>query len=127
MRSNLNVLLSLVAMLAFMSCSKKTTPSQTTSNTEIKDDNSEMKGDSVLIINKADSLVATKPVVVKRKPKESVPKVMVVNDKYAKKSVDGRYYYDLQGHRYWRSNKDGKYYLFNKSMYSNPDFDPPKN
>ncbi|MBK8521093.1 MAG: hypothetical protein WAT20_13425 [Ferruginibacter sp.] len=61
---------------------------------------------------------------VKRPPplKTAVPKVIIVNDKVAKRSVDGRYYYDLEGHRYWRNNRDGKYYLFNKSMFDNPDF-----
>jgi hypothetical protein len=61
-------------------------------------------------------------VVKKNTVKTAVPKVIVVNDKYAKRSVDGRYYYDLDGHRYWRNNKDGKYYLFNKSMYDDPAF-----
>ena len=60
--------------------------------------------------------------VIKRKVPESIPKVIVVNDKYANKSVDGRRYYDLQGHRYWRNNKDGKYYLFNKSMQTDNAF-----
>ncbi len=60
---------------------------------------------------------------VKMNPvKTAVPKVITVNDKYARRSVDGRYYYDLQGHRYWRNNKDGKYYLFNKSMFNDPAF-----
>lgn len=54
------------------------------------------------------------------------PKTIYVNDAAAKKSVDGRLYYDVKGHRYWKNYKDGKYYLFNKSMYSNPDFQPPK-
>ncbi len=54
--------------------------------------------------------------------KTAVPKVITVNDNVAKKSLDGRYYYDLEGHRYWRNNRDGKYYLFNKSMFDNPDF-----
>ena len=57
--------------------------------------------------------------------KTAVPKVIVVNDKAAKKSGDGRYYYDLDGRRYWRNNKDGKYYLFNKSMYSDDAFKSP--
>ena len=56
------------------------------------------------------------------KIKTATPKVIVVNDIAARKTVDGRYYYDLNGKRYWRNNKDGKYYLFNKSIYSNPDF-----
>ncbi|MBK6380069.1 MAG: hypothetical protein IPF72_10235 [Chitinophagaceae bacterium] len=59
--------------------------------------------------------------------KTAVPKVIIVNDKIAKRSVDGRYYYDLEGRRYWRNNRDGKYYLFNKSMFDNPDFKSPGN
>jgi hypothetical protein len=74
---------------------------------------------------------AIKPVTAKplRKPaiKTAIPKVIIVNDKVAKRSVDGRYYYDLEGHRYWRNNRDGKYYLFNKSMFDNPDFKSPGN
>lgn len=66
---------------------------------------------------------------VKRPPaiKTAVPKVIIVNDKVAKRSLDGRYYYDLEGHRYWRNNRDGKYYLFNKTMFDNPDFKSPGN
>lgn len=64
---------------------------------------------------------AVKP-VKKATLKTVVPKVIIVNDKVAKRSLDGRYYYDLEGHRYWRNNRDGKYYLFNKSMFDNPDF-----
>lgn len=52
------------------------------------------------------------------------PKVIVVNDMVAKKSADGRLYYDLEGRRYWRNYDDGKYYLFNKAMYGNPAFTP---
>lgn len=59
--------------------------------------------------------------------KTALPKVIAVNGKAAKKSVDGRYYYDLEGHRYWRNNRDGKYYLFHKSMFENPDFKAPGN
>lgn len=68
----------------------------------------------------------TKP-VKKAVVKTAVPKVITVNDNVAKKSVDGRYYYDLEGHRYWRNNRDGKYYLFHKSMFDNPDFKTPGN
>lgn len=57
--------------------------------------------------------------------KTAVPKVIVVNDNVAKRSVDGRYYYDLEGRRYWRNNRDGKYYLFHKSMFENEDFKAP--
>ena len=66
--------------------------------------------------------------VVKKVPmvKTPVPKVIVVNDQIAKRTFDGRFYYDLEGRRYWRSNKDGKYYLYNKSMYSDPAFKAQK-
>ena len=57
-------------------------------------------------------------------PKTPAPKVIIVNDSAAKKTFDGKYYYDLGGKRYWRNNKDGKYYLYNKSMNSNEDFKP---
>lgn len=53
-----------------------------------------------------------------------VARVITVNDKAAKKSVDGRLYYDVDGRRYWKNYNDGKYYLFNKSMYNNPAFKP---
>lgn len=72
---------------------------------------------------------ATEPAKPSKKAtvKTAVPKVIVVNDKVAKRSVDGRYYYDLEGRRYWRNNRDGKYYLFHKSMFDNPDFKSPGN
>ena len=70
----------------------------------------------------------TDTAVVKKVPmvKTPVPKVIVVNDQIAKRTFDGRFYYDLEGRRYWRSNKDGKYYLYNKSMYSDPAFKAQK-
>ena len=111
------ILVSVLAVLIIVSCSKKIQPSQTVEQTAIK-------SDTVVIIKKTDSAVAAKR-VIKQKPIASIPKVMVVNDKFAKKSVDGRLYYDLQGHRYWRSNKDGKYYLFNKSMLTDEAFKKP--
>ena len=69
---------------------------------------------------------ATKPAVTKATPKKKtpVPTVIVVNDNAAKKSFDGRLYYDLQGHRYWKNYVDGKYYLFNKSMFSDSSYLP---
>lgn len=110
-----------VITMSIFGCSKKTIPTSTvTPTTDIKD--------SVRVVVKSDTLVTIKSVIkpaVKRKPKEATPKVITVNDKYAKKSVDGRYYYDLQGHRYWRNNKDGKYYLFNKSMLTDEAFKKP--
>lgn len=95
------------------SCSRKTHPSKTYSETS----------------SKTETKISESPVAAKTitKPKTTavLPKVIVVNDSAAHKSVDGRLYYDVMGHRYWRNNKDGKYYLFNKSMYNNPDFKSP--
>ncbi len=69
---------------------------------------------------KADTVVVAAP-----KPMPFVtPPFIVVNDAVAKKSVDGRLYYDLKGKRYWKNYRDGKYYLFNKDMNANPDFKP---
>ena len=94
----------LIILLTITGCSKKTQPAST---------------------------ATVKPAETKAKPARplitAIPKVIAVNDKAAKRSVDGRYYYDLNGHRYWRNNKDGKYYLFNKSMFDNPDFKSPGN
>ena len=92
------------------SCSKKSHPSRTTADSEKKSTKTE---------------TVKTPAVVKKEAKKTkavFPKVITVNDSAAHKSVDGRMYYDVMGHRYWRNNKDGKYYLFNKSMYNNPDF-----
>ncbi len=91
-------------LIAAVSCSKKTVP---TTAAAPKTENAPAKP-------------AKKPTI-----KTGVAKVITVNDKVAKRSVDGRYYYDLEGHRYWRNNRDGKYYLFNKSMFDNPDFKAP--
>ncbi len=99
------VIIALLAVIIIAGCSKKTNP--TTANAP----------------NTAEP---AKP-VRKATVKTAVPKVIIVNDKVAKRSVDGRYYYDLEGHRYWRNNRDGKYYLFNKSMFDNPDFKSPGN
>ena len=89
-------------LFGVIGCSKKNHPSETT------------------VAPAAPSKPAKRPVV-----KTAIPKVITVNDKAAKRSVDGRYYYDLEGHRYWRNNRDGKYYIFNKSMFDNPDFKAP--
>lgn len=62
-----------------------------------------------------------KPVEITKTP---APKMISVNDAVAKKSVDGRLYYDLEGNRYWRSKKDGKYYKYYKGMHDDPAFKP---
>lgn len=79
----------------------------------------------VTVPAKNDSIVVRKKNFTPRK-KDIIPPSIVVNDKAAKKAIDGRLYYDLLGHRYWKNYKDGKYYLFNQKMYDNPAFKPPK-
>ncbi len=100
------LLIVLLTALALYSCSKKIHPTETTEKT--------VETDSITV------LVKKEPVKVRTRT--AIPKVIIVNDNAAHKSVDGRYYYDLQGHRYWRNNKDGKYYLFNKSMFTDDAF-----
>ena len=92
----------------FSNCSRKTLPPENTSR-------------SVYGSDKPVAAVSSRPVTVK-KIKTPVPKIIVVNDSIASKTFDGRLYYDLEGHRYWRNYKDGKYYLFNKSMATDPAF-----
>ncbi len=112
--------------IALISCSKKVHPSASPSVTPISgvSPNSTTSGTEEKKVD-SETTVVTKT-VVKKAPETSFPKVITVNDSAAHKSVDGRMYYDVLGHRYWRNNKDGKYYLFDKSMYNNKDFLPVK-
>ena len=105
------VITALVMLFFVISCSKKTQPN--TSRLVYGSDSSRT-------VNSTAAKVAAS-----KKIKTKVPKVIVVNDNVASKTFDGRYYYDLDGHRYWRSNKDGKYYLYNKSMATDPNFRKP--
>ncbi len=115
------------------SCSKKHVPSKTATITPGKNNTVSTTTKKVAPAPeppKADT-VATAPAVEEKPapkppPKPEFPKVISVNDNAASKSVDGRLFYDVLGHRYWKNYNDGKYYLFDKSMYSNPDFQPPK-
>ena len=106
----------LIAMSALIfllsNCSRKTTP-ENSSRSVYGSENSKTTNTS------APKAVSTKPI------RTAVPKVIAVNDSIAKKTFDGRLYYDLEGHRYWRNYKDGKYYLFNKSMATDPAFKKP--
>lgn len=99
-----HILITALLTVIISSCSRKTHPTATTT-----------------------PVIETPPAPKAKVVKRAVPKVIAVNDKGAKRSVDGRYYYDLQGHRYWRNNKDGKYYLFHRSMFEDPDFKSPGN
>ncbi len=98
------------AILLF-SCSRKTTPSGSGSA-------------STGVVKEDAAVKKTTASPVLKKVKTPVPKVISLNDAAARKSADGRLYYDLEGRRYWKNYKDGKYYLFNKHMYGNPDFKP---
>ena len=127
----------LVVALAFSgmlisSCSKKTVPSKTASVTPVKNEKVETPAKKVNPAPeppKADTAAAeatTEKPAPKPPAKADFPKIISVNDGAASKSVDGRLFYDVLGHRYWKNYSDGKYYLFDKSMYNNPDFKPPK-
>ena len=98
-----SLMCSLLFIAALNSCSKKSHPSAS--------NDSGMENTTVM-----------KKTYEKRTAKATFPQVITVNDSVARKSVDGRLYYDVMGHRYWKNYKDGKYYLFDKSMYNNPDF-----
>lgn len=106
MKNILLVITVVFVLLLINSCSRKTIP----------DTNS-----GRYVLGKNNEPVAVKKVKATKK-KTAIPKVIVVNDAVASKTFDGKYYYDLEGRRYWRSKKDGKYYLYNKSMATDPDF-----
>ena len=110
---------SLLFVVLLYSCSRKTHPAKTNTAAVTSTSTSDSAAN-------VDSAAIAKKDIARRKTKVAIPKVIVVNDDAAHKSVDGRYYYDMLGHRYWRNNKDGKYYLFNKSMYNDPDFKKPQ-
>jgi hypothetical protein len=116
MPKRLIVIVCLVAACLW-SCSKRNHPSRT-----VTDD---AKNNATIELKKSDS-IAAKKAIAKTREKVAIPPVITVNDSAAHKSIDGRYYYDVMGHRYWRNNVDGKYYLFNQSMYNNPAFKAAK-
>jgi len=104
------ILIAILGLL-FAACSKKTTLPKPTHTATF---------DSTRLIP-ASSSVKDKP-AYKAPLKTATPKVIVVNDQAASKAVNGKYYYDLQGKRYWRNNRDGKFYLYYKGMFENKDF-----
>jgi hypothetical protein len=120
---------SILCIAVVTSCSKKNTPTRTTTETPVVittiPDTVQPADTTATIAGTPDTIATVKKAPVRRKIKVATPNVISVNDNAAKKSVDGRLYYDLQGHRYWRNNKDGKYYLYNKSMNTDPDFKKP--
>ena len=109
-----------ILLVTLFSCSRKHSPARTdsitTTVTTIPGSGTTTKSDSAVVKKKNST----------PKKKDIIPNSIVVNDKAAKKAVDGRLYYDLLGNRYWKNYKDGKYYLFSQKMYDDPAFKPPK-
>ena len=111
-----------IVLLSVNGCSRKHNPAKTDSITTTVSS----EPGSVIAPKKSDSVVVVKKRNFTPKKKDIIPPSIVVNDKAAKKAVDGRLYYDLLGNRYWKNYKDGKYYLFSQKMYDDPAFKPPK-
>lgn len=109
----------LVVLVLNSSCSRKHHMAKTLPESS--------ENDKPVIVEKKNDSIAVKKPVFKPKKKDIIPNVITVNDAAAHTSIDGRLYYDLIGHRYWKNYKDGKYYLFNQSMYNNPAFKAPAN
>ena len=119
----LKYLFAFILLTFLYSCSRRHTPERTDTVTVTT-----IPGSSTTVsgtIPKSDSVVVKKRNFTPKK-KDIIPPSIVVNDKAAKQAVDGRLYYDLLGHRYWKNYKDGKYYLFSQKMYDDPSFKPPK-
>lgn len=114
----LYLILTALTLIVLTSCSKKSIP--TKANQTSVDYNYDS---SAVSISPMEEIPEVKKAPVK-KATPPFPRIITVNDAAAKKSVDGRMYYDIQGRRYWKNFKDNKYYLFDKSMYNNPDFKP---
>ena len=74
----------LISAIYLYGCSKKVYPTNPETN--------------AVVSTKTDTMAAVKKVIKKRKIKEPVPKTIAVNDAIAKKTVDGRLYYDLDGY-----------------------------
>lgn len=109
-----------LAFILLVSCGKKMHPAVTPGII--------VTSDTTTAIAEADSVTNKEnpdAVIIKKSKPAVFPKIITVNDKVASKSTDGRLYYDVMGHRYWKNYKDGKYYLYSKSMYKNPDFKVP--
>lgn len=119
------VLPALSALLLFSACARKQQPAGSTVRVTEKEETAPVRTPGRTMVKRTTASVpAARPAIAKTPAKAAAPKVILVNIKAAKKSVDGRYYYDFEGKRYWRNKKDGKFYLYNKSMYGDPNFKP---
>lgn len=99
-----------LALFIFIySCNRKAIP--------VKNENTTVSSSPVPVKNAAP--ISAKEYLKKKAMKGdgSPPPVIVVNDKAAGKTIDGKYYYELNGYRYWKNKKDGKYYL--NGIFSN--------
>lgn len=110
------VIILLISFSIIQGCARKAVPPKPTEDYTSKNNTPVTDTATAVLEPKKEKIVYRAPV------KTATPKVIVVNDKAATKTVEGRYYYDLQGKRYWRSKKDGKYYLYYKGMFNNKDF-----
>jgi hypothetical protein len=114
------ILLTVLTFVFLTSCSKKNIPSKPKrASIDYSYDSTSVKKTP-----EKEAIIEVEKKEAEKKAAPTYPKIITVNDVAAKKSVDGRMYYDIQGRRYWKNFKDGKYYLFNKSMYNDPDFKP---
>jgi hypothetical protein len=111
MQIKLPAFLLIAGCLLIASCSKKHQPQTSVTVTDVP-------GTS------APTTAAVKARPARKVVKTPVPKVITVDDRGAQKSVDGRLYYDLEGHRYWKNYKDGRYYIFKQGMFDDPAFKP---
>lgn len=117
------ILSSFVTILLATACSRKTIPER--SRAEAAGIESKTSAESAGKDSENDTgTVTATPAAPVKTVKITTPKYITLNDAVAKKSIDGRLYYDLQGKRYWKNYKDGKYYIFNKNMTGNPDYKP---
>jgi hypothetical protein len=115
----------LLYILFVGSCSNKHTPQQTEAKPVIIYNGRPLVNTpSVTPPRTVTKRVETRKSAVPKTAPAAAPKVILVNDNVAKKNIDGRLYYDVEGRRYWRNYNDGKYYLFNRSMYTDSAFKP---
>lgn len=116
MNKGISIVILFICFVVLAGCTRKAVPPKPTEDYTSK--TNPVTTDTATVVNEP-----VKEKVVYRAPvKTATPKVIVVNDKAATKTVEGRYYYDLQGKRYWRNKRDGKYYLYYKGMFNNKDF-----